>query len=338
MLVAPILITALIGLPVVGVVLWYAQACVTAVAVIAGIVIRERFRCPDQPMVAGYRRAWRVSRSGTLTSDRLYSYAFTIALLPLYFGAFGGWKTAITHGPFRWDEQLMGIDRLLFATDPWRLLHPVLSSPRVTHGLVTLYAYGWTIAVNVAIAYSALTRRLRFLLANMIAWPVCGVLLAWAFLSAGPAFYGVVVGEPNPYRELVDYHHSIQSSANYWQRYLWSVYGSGEFAVGSGISAMPSMHLVIGTVCACVVWDRGARWRTAAALFVAVLHVGSIYSGWHYAVDGIVGIPLGIGCWWLAGWLTRDGWSSAARTAARARARVRTSIAPRPRVPVTSPR
>lgn len=86
-------------------------------------------------------------------------------------------------------------------------------------------------------------------------------------------------------------------------------------STGSDASARARspMHLVIGTVCACVAWDRGVRWRTAAALFVAVLYVGSIYSGWHYAVDGIVGIPLGIGCWWLAGWLTRDGWSSAAR-------------------------
>jgi membrane-associated phospholipid phosphatase len=134
----------------------------------------------------------------------------------------------------------------------------------------------------------------------MIAWPLCGLVMAGRLLSAGPAFYAHVARGPDPFAELVAFHRAIGSSAAYWQSYLWDVQTSRAMALGAGISAMPSMHLTAATLCACAVWGQGRGWRIAGVAFVAVMLIGSVYTGWHYAVDGYVGIIAALGIWWLS--------------------------------------
>ena len=64
---------------------------------------------------------------------------------------------------------------------------------------------------------------------------------------------------------------------------------------------MPSMHLVMATLYACAVWSCGRRWRIAGITFVAVMELGSVHSGWHYALNGYVGIVAALGIWWATG-------------------------------------
>src|SRR5688572_21533362 len=71
MLVLSLVVTLLAGRRFQGAGMWYAQGAFTGVAVVVGLLVRERFRWADTPAAQGYRLAWRILRGNTLTNDRL---------------------------------------------------------------------------------------------------------------------------------------------------------------------------------------------------------------------------------------------------------------------------
>jgi hypothetical protein len=72
-------------------------------------------------------------------------------------------------------------------------------------------------------------------------------------------------------------------------------------ALGGGISAMPSLHVGIALFAVLSAFRQTRRFwlRGIAVAYLAVIYVGSIHLGWHYASDGIVG-GLGVLAIWLA--------------------------------------
>ena len=48
------------------------------------------------------------------------------------------------------------------------------------------------------------------------------------------------------------------------------------------------------------------RWfgHTMAA-YAALIFIGSIHLGWHYAVDGVIGIAGALAIWWICGLASR---------------------------------
>jgi membrane-associated phospholipid phosphatase len=54
----------------------------------------------------------------------------------------------------------------------------------------------------------------------------------------------------------------------------------------TGISAMPSMHVAATVLCAMVGWQLNRAVGLILALFAAIIQLGSVHLGWHYAVDG----------------------------------------------------
>lgn len=295
--------TWLAGFRPVGAAIWYAQTLISVAAILGGLLVRERMRGATRALPApqGYRVAWRSVRTRRLAIGQ---YLHIAAVFPLYVACFTAWKCWLDERiPFTWDARLAELGRLLHGGRyPWQLIQPVFSEPLASHLLVFVYAYGWTLAFHAVTAWAALTRQTRFLLAMVLAWPVCGLGMAALMMSAGPAFYGNVVSMThNPYAALMTYLSNIGSPAEYWQRYLWDGYQAQATRTGAGISAMPSMHLVMATLYACAVWSCGRRWRIAGITFVAVMELGSVHSGWHYALDGYVGIVAALGIWWATG-------------------------------------
>ena len=79
--------------------------------------------------------------------------------------------------------------------------------------------------------------------------------------------------------------------------YLLDNYNAGTPALGTGISAMPSMHVAIATLNALMLSSLG-RWQAVAGwAFAAIILFGSVYTGWHYAIDGYVSM-LVVGVIW----------------------------------------
>jgi len=79
--------------------------------------------------------------------------------------------------------------------------------------------------------------------------------------------------------------------------YLLDNYRTGAPALGTGISAMPSMHVAIATINALYLAGIN-RWAGIAAwTYCAIILIGSIYSGWHYSLDGYVSVIVVLAIW-----------------------------------------
>jgi hypothetical protein len=294
----------------VGVIFWMIQGAFAGCVAVCWVLIRERFRSDLKPRDAreAYSVAWLRARAAWLANDRLAAYAVILILLPLVIGCYTGWKTWLgTELPFRWDATLARSDRVLhFGHDPWRLLQPLLGREWATDTLSILYESGWAATLQGVITWQALQRpsqqRTRFFVAVVIAWPLIGNLAAAAFMSAGPCYYGRVVSGPDPYRDLISYVQGANRLTSALQAYLWRAHETRQLdVIGGGISAMPSMHLVMATLAAIPVWRLARFGRSVAILLVSVTLVGSIHLGWHYALDGYAGI-VGAGVLWLVAW------------------------------------
>ena len=117
-------------------------------------------------------------------------------------------------------------------------------------------------------------------------------------------------GGPDPYAGLLAHLKSANEFYPIWavptQDLLWQSYKAG-FGPVEGVSAMPSMH--VGTTILFILCAREAKivWlQRFAWVFSALIFLGSIHLGWHYAVDGYAGALVALLCWKLSGlWVKR---------------------------------
>jgi membrane-associated phospholipid phosphatase len=109
--------------------------------------------------------------------------------------------------------------------------------------------------------------------------------------SVGPCFYGRVY-HVDPYANLMRQLYAINSTYHLneliLQHRLWVDHAHEVIAVGSGVSAMPSMHVSVATVTG--LFLRRIRLGWLGAFWVGAIWIGSIHLGWHYASDGLVAI------------------------------------------------
>jgi hypothetical protein len=106
------------------------------------------------------------------------------------------------------------------------------------------------------------------------------------------------------------------------QDLLLAWYRKSANGLGSGITAMPSMHVSIAFLFYLAMRhvSRAAKWLFFA--FFVVILVGSVHLAYHYALDGIVSIVV-TAVLWNGSWHffeTYDFWRISAATKARAAA------------------
>jgi hypothetical protein len=195
----------------------------------------------------------------------------------------------------------------MHGTDPWRLLQPYLGRPRVTQAISLIYSL-WFLLMFGAWMSWALTdhpQRMRFLLSFALCWILLGTVAATAFSSAGPVYYAEITGEGSPFRAQMAYLRAVDKEYPLLslsiRDQLWLAYITGKPDGGSGISAMPSLHVAIVTLCAISGWY--VSWRVGAAmtLYAVAIFLGSIHLGWHYAADGYASVVAVATIWWAVG-------------------------------------
>jgi hypothetical protein len=226
-------------------------------------------------------------------------------------GAFSVFKSSIPAiVPFTWDPTFEQLDRQLHGgVAPWILLQPILGYPLVTHALNWAYNF-WFYFLSLFWVWQAFRQgdeelRTRFFLSLVLIWILLGNVVATVLASAGPCYFGRVTDLLDPYEPLMAYLRQVNETHSVWalgaQELLWRNYIASNVMLGGGISAMPSLHVAIGTLFALTCWRINRKLGTAMALYAVVIMIGSVHLGWHYALDGYAG-ALGAGAiWWVVG-------------------------------------
>lgn len=211
--------------------------------------------------------------------------------------------------PYYADPYFIKVDRILFlGTDPWRITHALIG-PFGTHIFDWLYS-AWFTIVGMILLWAAFSHdprfQLRASLAHLLVWLVIGSIAAIALSSVGPCFVGPILGD-NHFAALMDRLNSNGPLwSTHWQSFLLETRTSEAF--GKGISAMPSIHVGMASLLYLMCRDRfGARHVLACAslLYVAIIWVGSVHLGWHYAIDGLCSGALTLLIWRIGGLLVQ---------------------------------
>ncbi len=236
-------------------------------------------------------------------------------ILCIFLPIFSTFKASIPLvNPFSWDLSLMELDRSLhFGIDPWRILQPIFGYWWVTFLLDVIYSLWfvvlWCVFIWMAASNEHTQLRMQYLLSFLLVWSLGGSLMATAFSSAGPAFYGHLDLGMNPYTPLMDYLNKVNEFIPIWvvkaQELLWMNYSNDNAVAAASISAMPSLHNTTSILMALLGWSYSRKAGIAGTIFASLIFVGSILLGWHYAVDGYVGFLVAVSCWWIAGRITK---------------------------------
>ena len=231
----------------------------------------------------------------------------TAACVAFGLAAFTTFKLAIPDiVPFHADPWLADMDAALHGGwnpgDVARLVLPDWAQ----YPIATLYGIVWflhwfgVIGLMALSPNRALARRYFWALAITVL--LLGTVVALAFSSVGPVFYERVFGDGRFAGLMADIARAPAGDQIAGvSDYLFANYETGGHVMGGGISAMPSMHIAIATLSALLLGRMGHAAGTLGWLYVALILLGSVYLGWHYAIDGYVSIVVVFVVWWLVG-------------------------------------
>ena len=215
---------------------------------------------------------------------------------------------------YGYDGVLAGIDRSVFGTDPWRLTHALLPSAEATR-IIDLAYHPFFFPMTMGIAICTFLpldsrHRLRHTLSFAMLIIVPTSLVAALVPAVGPCFEAFY-HQNLQFAELTNTLAAQQASlvANGYpgfeslaaQAKLQSLLGAPSIADGGGIAALPSMHNALSTLFLCFVMGFSRHWLWLAVPYSALILFGSVHLGWHYAIDGVVGIALAFLMWRIAG-------------------------------------
>lgn len=252
-----------------------------------------------------------------VTSERFLFAAPVLILIPLFATAFTFLKFAIpVFNPYSWDAFFTRWDYLLHGgNNPWVLLQPMMGHPIVTGGINFLYSLWFFIMYGLLTLQAFDTRnpalRMQFLLSFVLSWIVLGTFGAIAFSSMGPCYDPGIAQNTGPYAPLMNYLKETNEVVPIWalnvQQILWENYQSTRGSLGSGISAMPSMHVATSVLMALFGWRYSRTLGIALTLYAFAILIGSIHLAWHYALDGYAGA---LGAWlvWRLVGRWQDSW------------------------------
>ncbi|WP_168222912.1 phosphatase PAP2 family protein [Oceanicola sp. D3] len=217
--------------------------------------------------------------------------------------------------PFYADPFFADLDLALHGVDPWVWAHGLIGmgeGQKLFLAYTTLWGV-WALLfpVILVVVDSDRARVKRFMILFLSAWVLLGNVVAFGGLSVGPIFYDRLLGGER-FAGLIAVLNDggiQQTTIGMTQDALWRLYSQGAESIGSGISAFPSVHVAVASVAAFYLAER-SRWLALPGFgYLALVLFLSVYTGYHYAVDGYASI-LVIGALWAA-----LKWHAAARSA-----------------------
>lgn len=207
----------------------------------------------------------------------------------------------IVHPPL-FDQALWDLDQLLFfGIAPTILVLDLFGHPLMLRAVDWSYANIFAASIIIAAAYflSDPSRRVRIAFAN--GYALLWIAGAWLYMlvpSLGPAYrfpeiwmvHGDTLQLTQKFQAALmrNYQNVIRA---------WRGEPHGPASIMLGIAAFPSLHVGFQTYV--FLWMR-RLWTSGEVLFgifVVFIFLGSMITGWHYFVDGVVGILLALACY-----------------------------------------
>jgi hypothetical protein len=274
-------------------------ASLTLIAALVGIFVEVAKLAP--------RRADRPLKTAlAIVARRERVFLLPALIFPIFLGGYTWAKTSI---PFLvgypLEEFWADIDRLVLGSDAWQIAHN-LSDPTTGPLWTFFYAVIWGLGLAftgpLVVACASHRFAATFFTALMLSWTIGGVGLAYALSAAGPVF--AHLADPTLATRFAPLHTELLSTLGQDNIILRSqrILAAGmEFKSGikgGGVSAMPSMHIATATIF--LMAARKTLWLMPAAIFLALTFFGSIYTGYHYAVDAVVAAAVAVICWAIA--------------------------------------
>jgi len=227
-------------------------------------------------------------------------------IFPLFLAAYTWAKCSIPSAVgYGWEHIWADSDRWLLGRDAWQIAHGWIP-PEMAPAWSFFYAVIWgsvlLFAGGLIGTFASQRFCLTFFTAMMLAWFAGGFLLAYSISASGPVF--APLADPSFADRFGPLHARLVELLGkddlviMSQRYLADGFSADIAVKGGGISAMPSMHMATATIYVCAAWR--TRWLSLASLFWLLTFVGSIYLGYHYAVDTPPAVLLAVVCWVLA--------------------------------------
>lgn len=216
--------------------------------------------------------------------------------------------------PFYADDAIARLEHAILGADAWEYTHAVLGEA-ITRHIDLLYGL-WHLVNISLLVWLVVTMNRRFqvqaVLAYQLTWILLGGILATLSSSVGPCFLEEFTGSQRfaPLMERLGAMNDAEQLHSFTAMgYLLESRGTDSF--GSGISAMPSLHVAIAFLTVLVVFHqtRVLLIRLTASAYFAIIVIGSVHLGWHYLLDGVFAVPLVAMIWWGCGksseWLDR---------------------------------
>ncbi len=246
-----------------------------------------------------------------LTGTLLY-FGVALSVFVTYLYSYSTIKTRIPNMvPYSWDTAFYKLDNLIFlGKDPWQHFAFLYDYPVIIRAMDLVYDL-WA-AIMVCVWFFVLRfggdqkpRRIQYVLTLMLTWFIGGNILAILLSSGGPVYYEALTGLASTYPEQLAQLAAINAEtplrAVPYQEMLWQVYQSPSVGFG-GISAMPSMHCA-SSLLLFLMFGRTKIAKILLGGFFLFILISSFVLGWHYAVDGLLAIPIVYGCWKLSGFI-----------------------------------
>ncbi|MDJ0642215.1 MAG: phosphatase PAP2 family protein [Erythrobacter sp.] len=231
----------------------------------------------------------------------------TIAIAALPF--FSKMKAAIPlFNDYTWDAAFIEWDRaIFFGYDAWQVMQPVLGYPVVTAFLALLY-HLWFLLLYPGVMFFVFAKmdsrvRRQFFMTYMLSWALIGGLMATWLASVGPCFLSPLLGNPH-FDAQMEYLYAANEQVPIMvlnvQELLLEWHGKSANGLGSGITAMPSMHCAIAFLYWIAVRRISAKWGAFFGVFFFVTWISSVHLAYHYAVDGLVSLLAVAAIWWAS--------------------------------------
>lgn len=206
--------------------------------------------------------------------------------------------------PRLYDQAMWDLDQALMAgLSPNIFFMNLFGESFVMRVIDWSYARIFVASMTVAFGFflSDPSRRLRlaFSTGNTFLW-IAGAWLYMLIPSIGPAYRFPDLWLPLASALPITQNSQAVLMRNYQNVLRMTSGGTGEVNLMFGVAAFPSLHVAFQTFA--FLWMRRI-WiygQIVFGVFVLVILIGSVVTGWHYLIDGLAGVLLAAIAYWIA--------------------------------------